>query len=102
MMDNEAPTLPEGEMHSDARSLFSTRVVDPSEAFDYWRDLISATFVQLTAQPLTATFAGSIDRVAVRDLDMTSVVASGQDVRRTKSLIASSSEEFVLASIQVS
>lgn len=92
----------EGESRRSTRSLFSTTAVAPSEAFDYWRHLISATFVQLTAQPVMETFAGSIDRVAVRDLEMTSVVASGQDVRRTKSLIASSGEEFLLASIQVS
>jgi AraC-like DNA-binding protein len=80
----------------------STSEVDEAEAFDFWRDVICSTFVKLLADPVSEAFAGSVDHVAVGDLELTAVVAGGQDVRRTRSLISGSSEEFVLASIQVS
>jgi AraC-like DNA-binding protein len=85
-----------------APTFVTTDAVAAPEAFDFWRDVICSTFVQLAADPVDDRgFSGSVDHVAVGDVEMTSVVASGQDVRRTKLLIARSAEEFVLLSIQV-
>ncbi|MGY1809570.1 helix-turn-helix domain-containing protein [Blastococcus sp. SYSU D00669] len=80
----------------------STDEVPPGRAFEYWQDLICDTFVQLSAAPTTeAPFRGRIAHTDVGAVELTTVRASGQHVRRTPRLIARSSEEYVLASIQV-
>jgi AraC-like DNA-binding protein len=80
---------------------WSTAQVDPPRAFEYWRDLICDTFVQLSATPITdGTFAGQIDHVRFAGLEVSTVRADAQQVRRTPRLISRSSEAFLLASIQ--
>lgn len=80
----------------------STESVRPAEAFAFWQDLICDTFVQLSAAPTTdSQFRGRITHSVAGDLELTTVRASGQRVRRTPRLIARSSEEYVLASIQL-
>jgi AraC-like DNA-binding protein len=80
----------------------TTSVVPARDAFAYWREMICATFVQLAAEPVVASgFSGRIEHVPVGDLELSTVVAEGQHVRRTRSLIAHSDEEYLLASIQL-
>lgn len=80
----------------------STAHVDPSDAFDCWREMISDTFVPLTAEPKAgAPFTGTIQHLAIGEVEMSTVVAGGQRVRRTRRLIAGDREEYILASIQV-
>lgn len=80
----------------------STGSVRPGEAFAFWQDLICDTFVQLSATPTTdGPFRGRVTHSVAGDLELTTVRASGQRVRRTPRLIARSSEEYVLASIQL-
>jgi AraC-like DNA-binding protein len=80
----------------------STDEVPAAAAFAYWQDLICDTFVQLTAAPTTdRPFRGRITHSEVGTVELTQVRSSGQCVRRTPRLIARSSEEYVLASIQV-
>jgi AraC-like DNA-binding protein len=84
-------------------SLSTTQVAAP-QAFAYWREMICDTFVQLTAEPVagaSARFSGRIGHVGLGSVEMSTVVAGGQHVRRTPALIARSNEEFLLASIQV-
>jgi len=79
----------------------TTSTVPTGEAFAYWREMICATFVRLTAEPVTADrFSGRIEHVPVGDLELSTVVAGSQHVRRTRSLIAQGKEEYLLASIQ--
>jgi AraC-like DNA-binding protein len=80
----------------------TTDSVRPGEEFAFWQDLICETFVQLSAAPTTeAPFRGRIAHRVVGDVALTTVRASGQRVCRTPRLIARSSEEYVLASIQL-
>lgn len=81
---------------------WTTEDVSPHEAFAYWQDRICDTFVRLSASPTTSKpFHGRIDHAAVDDVELSTVRASGQEVRRTPRLIARSPEEYVLASIQL-
>ena len=74
---------------------WSTATVGTEDAFDYWRDIICDTFVQLAARPRSAEpFGGSIRRRELTGLDMSLVDAGPQDVDRTRSLIARSGEAF--------
>lgn len=80
---------------------WSTSAVPATRAFEYWRDLICDTFVQLSASPThQGSFAGRIDHATYPGFEMSTVRASGQRVRRTPQLIARSGEEYLLASIQ--
>jgi AraC-like DNA-binding protein len=80
----------------------TTSVVPARDAFAYWREVICAAFVRLAAEPVVASgFSGRIEHVPVGDLELSTVVAEGQHVRRTRSLIAHSDEEYLLASIQL-
>ena len=82
-------------------SSHSTSAVEPARSFEYWRHLISDTFVPLTAEPVgTWTSAGRIGHASFDGLDVSTVRAGGQYVRRTAPLIACSTEAFVLASVQ--
>lgn len=82
-------------------STWSTSEVDLARAFEYWRDLICDTFVQLSATPIGKhRFAGQIDHVRFAGLEVSTVRAGGQRVRRTPRLISRSNEAFLLASIQ--
>jgi AraC-like DNA-binding protein len=80
----------------------TTDEVAAPERFAFWQDLICETFVQLTATPTTDTpFTGRVRHGTVGEVALTTVRASGQHVARTPRLIARSSEEYVLASIQL-
>jgi len=81
--------------------VLSTSAVGPARAFEYWRDLICDTFVQLAATPTKpGRFEGRLVHADLGDFEVTTVHAGGQRVRRTSRLIARSHEEYLLASIQ--
>lgn len=85
-----------------AYAQLTTAEVAEREAFAYWREMICATFVRLAAEPVEGPhFSGRIEHVPVGDVELSTVVAGGQHVRRTPRLIAEGTEEFMLASIQV-
>lgn len=72
------------------------------EAFEQWRALISDTFVPLTAVPTgDRPFRGELRVVTHPAVQLTEVRAQGQHVARTRQLIAGSSEDYLLASIQL-
>jgi AraC-like DNA-binding protein len=80
----------------------STASVPGRDAFAFWREAICATFVRLGADPVGLDdFEGRIEHVPVGDLALSTVDADSQHVRRTRSLIAGSNEEYLLASIQI-
>ncbi|MBP2327903.1 AraC-like DNA-binding protein [Kibdelosporangium banguiense] len=81
--------------------VWSTSEVLAPRAFEYWRDLICATFVQLSATPTRpGRFDGRLRHADLESFEMTTVHAGGQRVRRTPQLIARAGEEYLLASIQ--
>ncbi|MDQ0382572.1 AraC-like ligand-binding domain-containing protein [Amycolatopsis thermophila] len=81
--------------------VWSTSAVAAARAFEYWRDLICDTFVQLAAAPTRpGRFDGRLVHADLDSFEMTTVHASGQRVRRTPQLIARAGEEYLLASIQ--
>jgi AraC-like DNA-binding protein len=85
-----------------AYAQLTTAEVAEHDAFAYWREMICATFVRLAAEPVEGSrFSGLIEHVPVGDVELSTVVAGGQHVRRTRALIAQGAEEFLLASIQV-
>ncbi|QWF84073.1 Transcriptional activator NphR [Amycolatopsis sp. CA-230715] len=78
----------------------STVDVPAREGFAYWRDLICATFVRLTAEPVDDRhFHGKIENVPCGAVELSTVVADPQTVRRTRSLINQDDEEYLLASV---
>jgi hypothetical protein len=81
--------------------LWSTSAVAPMRAFEYWRDLICDTFVQLSAAPTGPGHIRRPDRARelhrFRDLDGPSRRPSGPAPRQ---LIARADEEYLLASVQ--
>lgn len=80
----------------------STAEVATRDAFAYWREMICATFVRLAAEPVSpGRFSGKIEHVPLGDIELSTVAASGQHVRRTPGLIAGETDEFLLASIQL-
>lgn len=80
----------------------STAEVPAKDAFAYWRDLICATFVRLTAEPVSdGQFFGRVEHVPCGDVELSTVVADSQSVRRTRALINQDDEEYLLASIQL-
>lgn len=98
-------------------AMLTTDAVPARDAFAYWREMICATFVRLAAEPLSADpraaasrgagpraarrFAGRIEHRAVGDLELSTVAADAQHVRRTSRLAASDHDEYILASIQL-
>jgi AraC-like DNA-binding protein len=81
--------------------VWSTSAVAPMRAFEYWRDLICDTFVQLSAAPTgPGIFAGQIVHARFADFEVSTVRADGQRVRRTRQHIARANEEYLLASVQ--
>lgn len=86
----------------DRRSYAALSTVDvpAGEAFAYWRELICATFVRLTAEPTSdGHFRGRIEHVPCGDVELSTVVADSQIVRRTRALIGKDDDEYLLASI---
>ncbi|GAA4669179.1 MULTISPECIES: helix-turn-helix domain-containing protein [Amycolatopsis] len=91
-----------GAQPAGAADVWTTSAVADSRAFEYWRDLICDTFVQLSAAPTRpGRFAGRLVHADLGSFEMTTVHAGGQRVRRTRQLIARAGEEYLLASIQL-
>jgi AraC-like DNA-binding protein len=85
----------------------STSAVAQDDAFAYWREVICAAFVRLAADPVAGpvadqAFAGRVEHLPIGPLELSTVTAGGQHVRRTRSMAAAAGEEYLLASIQLS
>ena len=71
-----------------------------ADTFGRWRELLSATYVRLAADPVdTGPFFGCIENVRCGEITLSTMAAGGQRVRRTRSLIRHGNEEFLLATI---
>ncbi|MEU3985335.1 helix-turn-helix domain-containing protein [Streptomyces sp. NPDC026672] len=90
-----------GSVPSGSLAVRSTAVVEEDRAFEYWRELICDTFVQLSLSPTRdESFAGRITHADLSTFEISTVRAGGQRVRRTSRLIARDGGEYLLAGIQ--
>jgi AraC-like DNA-binding protein len=73
-----------------------------TSAFPEYREVINRTFVPLAATPLgSGGFRARLDAVGGRDLQVTTVRATAQQVRRTTALIDDATDGYAMVSIQV-
>lgn len=71
-----------------------------ADSFGHWQDLLNATYVSLATDRLgTGPFFGQVDNVRCGEMVLSTMVAGGQLVRRTRSHIRRDGEEFLLASV---
>jgi AraC-like DNA-binding protein len=80
----------------------STDGVEPSQRFDYWREIVCSRFVRLGFEvPDRRLFSGSLDERQLGDIPFTVVSATGQHVQRTASQISASSGDNFMLSLQL-
>jgi AraC-like DNA-binding protein len=98
---NTSPTIDSGRLDR-ASGGWSTSGVRPQDAFPTYREVISRTFVPLSAMPLRErAFRASIDHVDLRDLQVSTVRADAHRIRRTSGLIDLADDAYMMATIQV-
>lgn len=79
----------------------TTDSVASKERASYWRDLVSATFVELECEmAVPSQFSGSLRTMDLGDFHMTEVDAAPQLVRRTRRAISASTSDHFLLSLQ--
>ncbi len=82
----------------------STDCVEPSQRLAFWTDLVCNTYVQLDCDAAvgSTTIEGDICADQLANLQLSTVTATPQIVRRTVSKIARDCEDYFLVSIQTS
>jgi AraC-like DNA-binding protein len=90
-------------MNSNARNatLIRTASVESPRRLEYWRDMISSTFVALDCDaPSKRDFFGTLETTALRDVQFSRVVSDGQHVVRSRRRIRQSPGDYFLISVQ--
>jgi AraC-like DNA-binding protein len=90
-------------MNSAAQSttIISTSGIEAPRRLDYWRDMISSTFVALDCDaPIRREFSGFLEVNALQDVRFSRVVSDAQHVVRSRQRIRQSTDEFFLISVQ--
>lgn len=83
--------------------VWSTSSVAASEAAAYWHEVICNLYVRLSTEPVPGTqFSGEVSHRAYGDFELSVMRASGERVRRTRSLIAcdGDKDEYLYATVQ--
>lgn len=81
--------------------LLTTDELGPRDRLPFWRDMVCGTFVELECEPKAdGPFSGSISNACVGDIQFSDVSSLAQQVRRTRSKIASSDLDYFLLSVQ--
>ncbi|MDK1347680.1 helix-turn-helix domain-containing protein [Streptomyces sp. 378] len=81
--------------------VLSTDSVPPNDRLSYWHDAVWRTFVPLdVTTPRDTLFSGSVATEQLGQLRISTVDADRELVRRTRSLIAESSDEYMLLGLQ--
>ncbi|WP_419841631.1 helix-turn-helix domain-containing protein [Candidatus Poriferisodalis sp.] len=63
--------------------MLTTETVEPSDRFEYWREVICRVYVRLEADPVgDGLFSGTVDVASFGDVQVSTVVADGQVVTR--------------------
>ncbi|HEV7447491.1 MAG TPA: helix-turn-helix domain-containing protein [Steroidobacteraceae bacterium] len=84
-----------------SKTTIATSGVEPTRRLDYWRDMISSTFVALDCDALArGDFFGSLETDMLRDLQFSRVVSDAQHVARSRSRIRQSPGDYFLVSLQ--
>jgi len=87
-----------GAVHS---TLIKTSCVEPPRRLDYWRDMISSTFVALDCDvPQRRNFSGSLETFALKDVLFSTVVSDAQHVVRSRRRIRQAPDDCFLISVQ--
>ena len=87
-----------GAVHS---TVIKTSCVDAPRRLDYWRDMISSTFVALDCDaPKRREFSGSLETSALKDVRFSTVVSDAQHVVRSRRRIRQAPDDCFLVSIQ--
>jgi AraC-like DNA-binding protein len=82
-------------------TVIQTSGVEPLRRLDYWRDMISATFVALDCEaPAKRDFSGALETNVLQDLQFSRVTADAQHVVRSPQRIRQSRDDFFLISLQ--
>ena len=83
-------------------TLLSTATVDRRERLAYWVDMVCDTYVELECESAQGcdTIEGEISSATLASLQLTTVTATPQKVRRTSARIARASQDYLLVSIQ--
>jgi AraC-like DNA-binding protein len=82
-------------------TVIKTSCVDPPRRLDYWRDMISSTFVALDCDaPKRREFSGSLETSALKDVQFSTVVSDAQHVVRSRRRIRQAPDDCFLLSIQ--
>jgi AraC-like DNA-binding protein len=82
-------------------AIINTADIDAPRRLDYWRDMISSTFVALDCDsPVRRDFSGSLETNALRDVRFSRVVSDAQHVVRSRQRIRQAPDDFFLISVQ--
>jgi AraC-like DNA-binding protein len=82
-------------------AVWSTSVVDPQHAFEYWHDLVCDTIVPMNAIPTRPDFTGQLTHAELGALQISTVHVTAHRMRRTPEIIARTpGERYLLAFIQ--
>ena len=83
-------------------SCIDSSSVVAAQRVEYWREMISSSFVALDCKvPESTRFTGSLTNGALRDIQFSRVVAGAQSVSRTMTRIRHNPEDFFLLSFQL-
>jgi len=81
--------------------VLTTKAVAAEQRLAYWIDMICNTYVQLECDaPAAERFDGSIESQNMPGLDLSVVASGAQNVLRTPSHIARSTDDYFLVSVQ--
>lgn len=84
-----------------SQETISTACVERSRRLDYWRDVISSTFVALDCDaPRSEDFAATLSSSALRDVQFSTVASRAQHVSRTPHRIRQAPYDYFLLSFQ--
>jgi AraC-like DNA-binding protein len=82
-------------------TLIQTSGIEPRRRLDYWRDIISSTFVALDCEiPARQDFSGALETNLLQDVQFSRVTAEPQHVVRSRHRIRQSPDDFFLISFQ--
>ncbi|MBT3701616.1 MAG: helix-turn-helix domain-containing protein [Alphaproteobacteria bacterium] len=89
-------------MKSEGTQSWTTGAVRESERFDYWREVVCETFVELDPRPLhQSRFYGEVEASRVGDFGIAQIAASAQKVVRSRREISRANNPCYFLNIQL-
>jgi len=88
-------------MRESDHHILNTSTVERGRRLEYWRDMISSTFVALDCEtPERADFSGVLVSDSLNDIQFSRVTSDAQHVQRSYRRIRESPDEYFLISLQ--